>query len=509
MLLGAVLGVVLGFVLLATVIIGGGTRGPATGAAAIVPGDALAYVHVSTDRGRPEVNQALKIAQRFPSLSLAGAALLTRAGLGNTPTRPNREAAFAQLQTGPLTVLDVRDPTAARKALINAGATSAGGYRGHELLHSPTGQEAAFVKRHYEVLGPDVSVRAAIDTAAASRTALQANPAYRRAAQGEPADRVLDAYISAPGVRRLLQGRAGIAGAVGALFGQATLTGATLTASPQSRGFKLRIHTAFDPGISGLNQDAPSQFTPTLQNVIPAGTPLMLDLTGLTHAAPQLLRAGAAAGVGSSIGPLLSRLGAALSAEGVNVPQLLSVFRGETAVAVSPSASGTPSLLIVARTQNEEQAREVLATAEGPLANLFATTASQAGQAPLLNDVKVGGATVHQLALAPGLELDYTVANRLVVIGTSLSAVSSVVNRSRALAGSPGYKRVLPTHPAKVTSLLYLDFTQLLSIVEQAGLAPGTRFAALRPDLQMIRAAGLQSTSGEDDSTAELFLLIP
>jgi membrane-associated protease RseP (regulator of RpoE activity) len=178
-------------------------------------------------------------------------------------------------------------------------------------------------------------------------------------------------------------------------------------------------------------------------------------------------------------------------------------------VAVSPSASGTPSLLIVTRTQNEAQARETLATAEGPLANLFANTASQAGQAPLLGDVPVGAATVHQLALAPGLELDYTVANRLVVIGTSLSAVSSVLNRSHALAGNPGYKRVLPTHPAKVTSLLYLDFTQLLSIVEQAGLAPGTRFAALRPDLQMIRAAGLQSTSGEDDSTAELYLLIP
>ena len=71
-----------------------------------------------------------------------------------------------------------------------------------------------------------------------------------------------------------------------------------------------------------------------------------------------------------------------------------------------------------------------------------------------------------------------------------------------------GYRSVLPSHPAKVTSLLFLDFTQLLNLVEQAGLTRGTRFTALRPDLQMIRAVGLQSTSGEADSTAELLLQI-
>jgi hypothetical protein len=67
---------------------------------------------------------------------------------------------------------------------------------------------------------------------------------------------------------------------------------------------------------------------------------------------------------------------------------------------------------------------------------------------------------------------------------------------------------VLPSHPEKVTSLLFLDFTQLLNLVEQAGLTRGTRFTALGPDLQMIRAVGLQSTSGEADSTAELLLQI-
>jgi hypothetical protein len=512
MLLVALLGAAVGFVLLATVLIGG-AGGPATGAAAIVPGDALAYVHVSTDRGRAEVNQALAIARRFPSFPLASAALLTRVGVGTPDPQLSkwlgRDAAFAQLDTGPLIVLGLSNATAAGRALMSSGAVKAGAYRGEEILRGPTGLEAAFVKRDYAVFGNDATVRAAIDTASSSRAALPENPGYRRAASGEPADRVLDAYISASGVRRLLQGRPGIAGAVAALLSQSTLTGATLTASPQTHGFKVRVHTAFDAGITGLNQGAPSKFTPTLQRVIPAGAPVMLDINGLDHAAPQLLNAGTAAGVGASIGPLLSRLGAALSVEGVNVPQVLSIFRGETAVAVSPGASGTPSLLIVARTQDEERARQTLAELEQPLAHLFANSAIQAGQAPLLGDVQLGPRTVHQLKLAPGLQLDYAVSNGLVVIGTSLSAVNSVLTRTRAISANPTYKAVLPSHPAKVTSLVFLDFTQLLSIVEQSGLARGARFTALRPDFQMIRAAGLQSTSGEADSTAELFLQIP
>lgn len=509
MLFVALLGAAIGCALLATVLIGGGgAGGPATGAAALVPGDALAYVHVSTDRGRTEVARALALARRFPDYALLSAALQTRAGAAqNLLPWLGREAAFAELGAGPLIVLDLRDRAAAQTALLRAGAIGAGRYHGQSILREATGQEVAFVK-HYGVIGPDAAVRAGLDAAASPDGSLQGNPGYQRAAAGEPSDRVLDAYISSVGVRRLLQGRRGLAGAAGMLFGQQTLVGAAVSLSPAARGFHMRIHTAFDAGITGLNGHGPSAFTPSLERVIPGGTPLMLDLSGLDRAAPQLLGAGAAAGIGATIGPLLSRLGAALSAEGVNVPQLLSIFHGETAVAVSPAAGGTPSLLIVARTNNEERAREALAMAEAPLAHLFASTASQAGQAPLLNDVPVGGATVHQLALAPGLQVDYTVSDGLVVIGTSLHSVGGVLQHAGTLADDGAYRSVLPSHPAKVTSLLFLDFTQLLNLVEQAGLTRGTRFTALRPDLQMIRAVGLQSTSGEADSTAELLLQI-
>jgi hypothetical protein len=60
-----------------------------------------------------------------------------------------------------------------------------------------------------------------------------------------------------------------------------------------------------------------------------------------------------------------------------------------------------------------------------------------------------------------------------------------------------------------VTSLLFFDFSQLLSLGEQTGLIRGATLTALQPDLQKFRAIGLSSTSGESDTTAELFIDIP
>src|SRR4051794_6745560 len=47
---------------------GGADEPPATGAARLVPADALAYVHVSTDSDREGVQRATKLLNRFPTL---------------------------------------------------------------------------------------------------------------------------------------------------------------------------------------------------------------------------------------------------------------------------------------------------------------------------------------------------------------------------------------------------------------------------------------------------------
>ncbi len=61
-----------------------------------------------------------------------------------------------------------------------------------------------------------------------------------------------------------------------------------------------------------------------------------------------------------------------------------------------------------------------------------------------------------------------------------------------------------------MTSLVFADFSQLLSLGEQTQLDAQRRLPQRScADLRQIRAVGMDSTSGEADTTAELFLQIP
>ena len=211
--------------------------------------------------------------------------------------------------------------------------------------------------------------------------------------------------------------------------------------------------------------------------------------------------------------PLLHHLGSALASEGVSLAQISSLFSGETAVALAPGSSrggagSGPALVIVSRTADQDQARTLLGNLEAPLAQLFPPPSSGPGQAAEWNAVPVAGVTAEQLSIAPGLELDYAVFRGLVVVSTSLRAIGEIARRSSSLADEPAYQAALPGGPGRVTSLVFLDFSQLLNLGEQIGLTSGASISALRPDLERIRAVGLSSTRGEADTTAELFLQI-
>ncbi len=508
---------------------GSGEQAPASGTAALVPADALAYVHVSLDGSRPAVKRALKLLRRFPDAPLLQAAVLKRLGslAATNPSagavdfatdiRPwlGAEAAVSLLNTststaGSLIVLDVRDQGRARSFLGRFGAGSSSSYRSIGITAYAGGTEAAFVG-HYLVIGQDPAVRASIDVAAGRVPSLQHDSAYRRAAAGQPAARVLDLYASVAGVRRLLAPQGGIIGALGGLLYKPALAGVSIALTPRSDGLAVRVHSALEPrllgaGAGGGNAGA---FSPTLPSALPAGTTLMLDLTNLDGVAPRLLGATATGGVGNGLLPLLRRIGIALQAEGVNVHRdIVAAFHGETVVALSPGTAGArPALLIVARASDEQRTRAAMAALQTPFAQLFRPRGP--GQAPVFTDHPVAGITVHQLLPAKGLELDYAVFDHKLVISTTLGAIAALRTHSRPLTAEPGYRAVLATGPSRVTSVLFLDFSQLLSLGEQTGLTRSAQYTALRPDLQKVRAVGLSSTSGENDSTAELFLQIP
>jgi hypothetical protein len=495
---------------------GSGPVPPATGAATLVPADALAYVSLSTDPSRPAVSDARRVAARFPDWPLLETAALNRlrslvAGSSGadfaTQARPwlGKEASVALIAgpngtAQPLVVLEVAQAARARAFVSRAGATPAGTYDGVRIMAYRSGTELAFFG-HYLLAGPDAAVRAALDEARGRGRALADDPAYQRAVAGEPADRVLDAYLPASGIHQLLASRAGAAGAIGMLLGRPGLQGAAISLSPTSTGARVLVHSVLSAGATpGVS------FTPTLQSVLPSGSTLMLDVDGLARSAPGLLSASATAGIAGNIGPLLRRVGSALTAQGVDVKRVVSLFDGETAVAISPGPS--PALLIVSRVRDEASARSELAALEGPVTALFSPSGSAGGQVPELADRVIGGATVHEVGLGPGLQLDYSVFNGLVVVSTSLSAIDGVAQRSHALASDAAYRAALPDQPARLSSLVFGDVSQLLKLGEQTGLTSGAGIRAALPDLSRLRAIGLSSTSGKSDTTTALSLEI-
>ena len=149
----------------------------------------------------------------------------------------------------------------------------------------------------------------------------------------------------------------------------------------------------------------------------PPGAALMLDPTGLDRAAPRLLGAGAAGG-SPALGRCCSRLGTALAGRGrrTSARRARSLFDGETAVAIAPGA-GRPALRDHRPRRATSTARATAAGgARGPAGAAVPAPASGPGQAPVFTDQQVDGITAHQLALAPGLELDYAVFDGKLVI---------------------------------------------------------------------------------------------
>jgi Protein of unknown function (DUF3352) len=500
----------------------GAAAPPAIGAASVVPADALVYVHVSTDQGRAPVTQTVALDRRLPGFYSLTTSVVDRldAILGGGATlnyardvRPwiGKEAALALLDTtsssaGSLIVLDVRDRGRAQALLRRTGATAAGSYRGIAIEGYSTGTQLAFV-RHYLVLGQDASVRSAIDVATKSAPSLAGNPGYDEAATGEPDDRVLDAYVSAAGVRRVLANATGPLGALGALLSQPATTATTISVSPASGGVRVRVHGALSAGLLKLT-GRPQQFKPKLPDVLPTGSMVLVDAARLDTAVPRILDALGSLGIADRVQPLIGHLGSALSAQSVHLGNVLELLHGEAAVALIPGAAGAPAPAIIARVTNQAQARQTLANLEVPLQQLFPAPGSGPGQEAEWNDEQVAGVTVHELGVTPGLQLDYAVFDGLAVVSTSPDAIGAIARHAHPLSADAGYRTAVGDQAKRVTSLVSIDFSQLLSLAEQTGLTHGASVGAIGPDLARIHAVGLTSAAGENDTTAELFLQI-
>jgi hypothetical protein len=467
---------------------GGSTSPPAADAAKLVPADALVYVHLSTDTGREATARALKLARRFPSFGRLRDALLRRLQDPRCGTDLSRQKG----KEAALALLNSQTGTAGSLVLVDTGKDhKSASTKGCGLVSQ------TYIGR-FLVIGQQDSLTAARALARAGDKghSLARDPDFAKAMRGLPADRVADAWASRDGVRRLLAPQGGLLGAAGVLLDQPALKGTGIGLVANDTSARLVVRSELDPKIK--RSSTFKLFAPTLQSQTPQGVLGYLGVSGLSTALNRVL---AATGPGAAgIGQLLKRAGTQLDKQsgGRLTKQVLDVLKGEVGVTLT-SALPAPVLTITAHAKNGTAG--TLAQLETPIARLL-------GKNARFRTANVAGQTAHVLK-AGGLQLAYAVFNGNLVISTATSGIAAVIRGRDRLDSQPAFKAVGGDTPGSVSSVLFLDFTELLRLGEQTGLGDSRAYQSVRDDLQKVRAVGAWSSGAGDESTAEINLSIP
>jgi hypothetical protein len=292
-------------------------------------------------------------------------------------------------------------------------------------------------------------------------------------------------------------------GAAGVLLDRPGLRAGGFAAAPTARGARVVLRSVLDPKAAGR---ATAPYAPELVDEGPAGAVAFADLRGLGPALGRLLALAGRSPDG--LGGFLARARGELRRAGGGLDRRLqALVAGETSVTITPGAPA-PRLTLVARVRDEEAARRTLADLQAPLARLFAPPAAGGGIAPVFEQARVEGVDASRLRLTPGLELDLAVFDGRAVLSTGLGGIRAARRPGARLTAGPAWERVLADRPEKVTSLLFLDFRQLLALGEQTGLGDNRAYQGVRRDLARVRAVGVTSTGDPDETTVQMELEI-
>jgi hypothetical protein len=468
---------------------GGGSSGPPPDEAAkLVPSSALVYVHLSTDTGRGATKTALKLATRFPSFERIRNTLLRRLQDPRCGTdlrkQRGKEAALA--------LLDTETGTAGSLVLVDTGKDHKDAQTKACGLVSQT-----YIGR-FLAIGQQQSLTAAraLAQAGSKGSSLARNPDFSKAMAGLPADRVADAWASADGVRRLLAPQGGVLGAAGVLLNQPGLKGAGIGLVAHDKSARVVVRSELDPAAKRSETFKP--FEPTLQKQVPKGVLGYLGVSGLSTALNRVLAAAGPQTAG--LGALLRRAGRQLDQQsgGRLTREVLDVLQGEVALTLTASVPA-PVLTVVAHARKDTA--RTLTQLEAPVARLL-------GKSARFKAVTVAGHSARVLEAGP-ISIAYAVIGDRLVVSTATAGIAAAVRGGDHLDGEDSFKTVAGDAPAKVSSLLFLDFTELLRLGEQTGLGDSRAYQSVRDDLQKVRAVGAWSSGSGDESNAEINLSIP
>jgi Protein of unknown function (DUF3352) len=489
---------------------GGSDKAPQNEAAQLVGRDALIYVHLSTDGDRDAVRRATDTLRTFPGANRVRDDLIK--SVGGTPTGSDaadigewlgKEVALALLPTrgersDVLLALESTDRDKTERYLRLRLSEPIGQItvRG-TTLRNYSGLWVAWVG-DFLTLGSFDGISKALALHAGQGEPLADNEAYRRVTDDLPKDRVADAYARPAGLRGVLVPRGGLLGLVGSLADRQALVAIGAGLAPSDNGAELVARS-----LTAVGGPRIAPFTPTLLDAVPADALALLATNSPGTAIPRALDFAGGAG------DAFKRLAADLERRtGVDLEREIAPLLGlETVVFVRRSGTLAPVFTLVAQVRSENAARERLARLQAPLAKLARRDAN--GRVPAFRTRRVGGLEAFELELRPGLRVAYTLEGGRLIVSTSVAGILAALHPAKPITDSDALETVLSDRPQRVTSLLFLDFSQLLGLGEQSGLADDPRYARSRADLRRIRSIGAASSTEGNLTTLELSLEIP
>ena len=90
------------------------------------------------------------------------------------------------------------------------------------------------------------------------------------------------------------------------------------------------------------------------------------------------------------------------------------------------------------------------------------------------------------------------------VLSTAPAGIAAARQRTASLADDDAFRSVAGPIEGRLSSLVFLDFDQLLTLGEQTGLNDSSAYRAVRQDLKQVRAVGARSSGSGGDTTAEI-----
>jgi hypothetical protein len=494
--------------------------GPADEAAALVPADAYAYLHLQSDPESEQAEAMTAIANRLPQLSqVAAEAIAAAVGrpaalglLGSVGPWLGDEAALAAVrgrggEPSPLVLFAVGDASGASSfaSRLGGGAGRPVSYRGAELTVYPGGLTTT-VEDGFLLLGTPFVVRSAID-AAADGNALAADSAAEEVRLALPDERLADLYVSDAGVGALLEGMRGTTRQLDTFIDLDATEGVGVSLTAQDDGLGVDVvslldpeRTAVEPGFFAAFPD----FSPEAAQALGPGTLALVDFGDPAQTVQGLLDQASAAS--PALAGAFDRLAAQLRRGGVDVEEgLLSQLRGEAAIAFG-TQGGRPQATFLAGDVDEEKILPAVAQLQAPL--IEALNPVQTGQAPTFSEEQIAGVTAQSLRLTPLIDLTYAVKDGTLAVATDPAGVEDALGGGPALAADPAYAAVAPPPGSRISALVFIDIAGLARVAEPQAFARIRSYARFRAEIRRLAAFGLTVRSDEDRLQTSAFLNI-